>query len=131
MKLAPSIIGPSIIKLGNLAITVKSLSGLVVLNRSNVIPPISKVKIVLLSPHMLGTHVPRSVEIVVPGEALKVTNEMIAAAHNEEKYHKCPTHNIQSSIIKAVLWKLHSQYLFHEETWIVIYSDRLYCWGKF
>lgn len=103
MKLASSIIGPSITKLGNLAITVKSLSGLVVLNRSNVIPPISKVKVVLLSPHMLGTHVPRSVEIVVPGEALKVTNEMTAAAHNEEKYyHKCPTHKIQSSI-KAVL----------------------------
>ena len=84
MKLAPAI-APS--KLGNLAIT-KSLSGLVVLNRSSVIPPTSNVKVVLLSPHTLGTHVPRSVEIVVPGEAFKVTNEMTAAADNKRKEEK-------------------------------------------
>ena len=47
------------------------------------IPPTSKVNNVLLSPHVLGTHVPRSVEIVVPGEALKETSEMKTTADNK------------------------------------------------
>ena len=58
------------------------------MSRSSVIPPTSKVKVVLLSPHIVGTHVPRSVEIVVPGDALKETSEMKTTAGNGKKKKK-------------------------------------------
>ena len=53
---------------------------------SRIIPPISKLNEVLLSPHRLGTHVPLPVMIVVPGVASSATTTTATAAAEKYSY---------------------------------------------
>ena len=82
MKLASSI---SLSKLGKRATTVEGFVDALV-NCSRVIPPTTKLNDVLLSPHVLGTHVPLPVMMVVPGVASSDTADTTTAAANKKDY---------------------------------------------
>lgn len=59
--------------------------GVDALSRSRDIPPISISKVVLLSPHRSGTHVPLPAAIVVPGVASRGTIKLTTTVKERTK----------------------------------------------